>query len=96
MKMNWKTKGIVVALTVHAIVCALVVYPVVAIQSEGAIGFVVVSTVLYFPVSLLAWAIVSGTESTVAFAGTFLIAGGVWYCLLGFWIGRQVDRERNE
>ncbi len=93
--MNWKIGGIVIALAVHAAVYALAVHPMLTIHSEAALAFIAPATVLYLPASLLAWVLAMATHSTEAFTGTCLVAGGVWYCLVGFWIGRRLDQKRK-
>ena len=65
------------------------------IESDAALGYIMPATILYFPVSLLAWALAMASHGTEAFTGTLLVAGGLWYCILGFWIGKRVDRKRQ-
>ena len=91
--MSRRIKGVGIALAIHAVVYGLAVHPMATIQSEAGLGFIVPATILYFPISLLAWILAMGAHSTEAFTGTLLVAGGIWYGFLGFWVGRKLDRK---
>lgn len=89
-----KTKivGICIALCVHVAVYTLVVHPMtVDIGNDSTLTYIVPSIVLYLPISVLAWGLAMGTHSTQLFTGTLLFAGGIWYCIVGFWIGKRAE-----
>jgi len=90
--MNRRIAGVAIALVIHAVVYTFAVHPMVECQGEAGIGYILPSTILYLPVSLIAWALAEATHDTGAFTGTILVAGGVWYCAVGYWFGRRLDR----
>lgn len=92
-----KTKivGICVALCVHVAVYTLMVHPMtVNIGNDSALTYIIPSIVLYLPISVLAWGLAMATHSTQLFAWTLLFVGGIWYCFVGFWIGKKVELRR--
>lgn len=94
-KIGIKT-GIIIAVIIHVSVYILVVHPMNTAHGDNALGYVLPSMILYFPASLLAWGLAMGTSSTQAYTGTMLIVGGLWYVLIGFWIGRKMHRKKNQ
>jgi uncharacterized membrane protein YdjX (TVP38/TMEM64 family) len=100
---TWKWRGLLVGLMLHAGVYALVVHP---IQYEHGIHsygprYAIAAIVAYFPASLIAvLAVVYANtyahgefDGKTLFTTIILIVGALWYGLIGYGVGRWVDRR---
>jgi hypothetical protein len=94
-KMSHKQIGIIFGLIIHIIIFAFMVYPMNTHSGDAALGFVLPSMILYFPVSLFAFMVASGGSTNLWFTNTILIVGAFWYALIGSWIGGAIGRKRN-
>jgi hypothetical protein len=98
---RWRVTGLLVALAVHAGVYGLLVHPISHERGIHSCGlrYAALATVAYFPASGVAWlSLVYATtyasgegDTTKAFTNTLLIAGAVWYGLIGYGLGRRMD-----
>ncbi len=97
MKIGNRAKtGICIGLALHAVAYAIAVWPIVTRNAdESTIMFIVPSTVIYFPASLLAWGVAMLPIRCLIYPWALLVFGGAWYAWIGYRIGRRQD-EANK
>ena len=86
----------VAALVIHICVYELVAQPMLSTNGDQGLAYLLPSTLLYFPVSFLAWGAAFATHDTSAYTGALFVLGALWYCWIGFMIGKIVDRHRQK
>ena len=96
MTMKYGIPCAVAALVIHICVYELAAHPMLTANGDQGLAYLLPSTLLYFPVSFLAWGAAFVTHDTSAYTGTLFVLGALWYCWIGFHIGRIVDRHRQK
>lgn len=91
MTRKGRVLSISVALIIHAVVYSLALHPMLAVEGDSGMPYLLSATLLYFPISGAAWCVAFATHSTAWFVISLAIIGGLYYAFLGYVIGYLIE-----